>query len=184
MRPSRHNPASGPSGHQVFEILVREHADMLTAFLRSLVRRQAVVDDLFQETMLVAWRRLADYDTDRPFGPWLRGIAVRLVLKHRQRSYRDFLNCEPAVLEALERRTHALDRLAGDSFRDRAGRLRRCLEKLPQRLRDVVELGYGHGLLLAQIADALDATEEAIKKRMQRARQMLHECLQARGGTA
>ena len=30
--------------------------------------------DLFQETMVVAWRRLDDFDHTRPFGPWLRGL--------------------------------------------------------------------------------------------------------------
>ena len=39
-----------PSAKQVFEILVREHADMLTAFLRSLLLRTSSVDDVFQET--------------------------------------------------------------------------------------------------------------------------------------
>ena len=48
---------------------------MLTVFLRSRVNDEAAVDDLFQETMLVAWKRLDECDLSRPFGPWLRGIA-------------------------------------------------------------------------------------------------------------
>ena len=63
-----------------FEILVRENTRMLTVFLRSRVKDEAAVDDLFQETMLVAWKRLDDCDLSRPFGPWLRGIAHRLVI--------------------------------------------------------------------------------------------------------
>ena len=55
-----------------FEILVRENSRMLTVFLSTRIREQAVIDDLFQETMLVAWKRLPDYDLDRPFVPWLR----------------------------------------------------------------------------------------------------------------
>jgi len=47
---------------------------MLTVFLRSRVNDEAAVDDLFQETMLVAWKRLDDCDLSRPFGPWLRGL--------------------------------------------------------------------------------------------------------------
>ena len=42
----------------VFEILVRENEAMLMTYLRAAVRNQAVVEDLFQETMLVAWRKL------------------------------------------------------------------------------------------------------------------------------
>ena len=36
---------------------------MLPGYRRSLLRSDAV-DDLFQETMLTAWRRLPDYDQD------------------------------------------------------------------------------------------------------------------------
>ncbi|MCA9286606.1 MAG: sigma-70 family RNA polymerase sigma factor [Phycisphaerales bacterium] len=165
------------SAQEVFEILVREHADMLTAFLRSLVYDSAAVDDLFQETMLTAWRRLPDYDRERPFGPWLRGIASNMVLQHRRRSRTKLLSCEPAVLEALDRRFGTLELVPADSFRARAERLRTCMERLPQKLREVVELGYARGLLLREIGIALQATEEAVKKRIQRARDMLLRCL-------
>ncbi len=54
-------PDSSPvQAETVFEILVRENADMLVTYLRAMVWNAAAVDDLFQETMLVAWRRLGD----------------------------------------------------------------------------------------------------------------------------
>lgn len=171
-----------PSAKQVFEILVREHADMLTAFLRSLLLRTSSVDDVFQETMLVAWRRLDDYDRSRPFGPWLRGIAANLVLEHRRKNARAALACDPGVLEGLDRRFESLARAPGDSFRDRVERLRICMGRLPERLREVVELVYSRGLLLREVAESLGAEEEAVKKRVQRARLALEQCLQAVGG--
>jgi RNA polymerase sigma-70 factor (ECF subfamily) len=170
---------NGHTGREVFEILVREHADMLTAYLRSLVRPPHVVDELFQDTMVTAWRRLDDYDRERPFGPWLRGIAARLVLQHRRKSARDVLHCDPGVLEALERRYASVSGLPGDTFRDRAGRLLDCLTRLPAKLRNVIELAYARDCTLRHIARALEASEEAIKKRVQRARQLLAECLQS-----
>ena len=67
---------------RAFEILVRENSRMLLVYLRSLVRDEAAIDDLFQETMMVAWRRLDQCDLGRPFGPWVRGITSRIVLAH------------------------------------------------------------------------------------------------------
>ena len=49
--------------------------------------------------MLTAWRRLGDYDHTRPFGPWLRGIATRLVLRHRDRRFEDVSSHAGAVFE-------------------------------------------------------------------------------------
>jgi len=77
-----------PDPAVLFEILVREHADMLASFLRSAVADAAAVDDLFQETFLVVWKNLDRYDRGRPFAPWVRGIASRLVMAERRRSYR------------------------------------------------------------------------------------------------
>ncbi|MHC5066215.1 MAG: RNA polymerase sigma factor [Planctomycetota bacterium] len=165
-----------PSGRQVFEILAREHADMLVSYLRSLVRGEETVDDLFQETMLTAWRRLDDYDRERPFAPWLRGIASRLVLRQRDQSARDLLTCDLQVLEALEDRHQALARKS-DSFRDSVDRLLNCLRRLPDKLRSVIELAYQSGLGFKQVAKELDCSEEAAKKRAQRGRQLLADCL-------
>lgn len=169
------------SAEEIFEILAGENASMLTAYLRSVVWRSDVVEDLFQETMIVAWRRLDDFDRTRPFGPWLRGIATRLVLEHRRRSARDLLNCDPAVLEALEKRFTKVAQLRGDGFRERIDHLRECMELLPERMREVIDLGYGRGMLLREISVAVDASTEAIKKRIQRARQALVECLEQSG---
>jgi len=178
----RPDQGSGPDAHRVFSILVREHADMLTAFLRSVVTGNDAVEDLFQETMLVAWRRLEETDLSLPFGPWLRGIAGKLAQEHRRKAAdRGWLNCDPEVLLALEEEYREFERAPADSFRQRSDRLSRCLEKLPPLLRDVVGMAYTRGLALRSLAAAVDATEEAVKKRLQRARQLLAECLGASG---
>ena len=70
----------------VFEILIRENTDMLLAYLRSAVRDEHAIDDLYQEIFLTAWKRLEDYDRQRPFGPWLRGIASRVVLAYYRKT--------------------------------------------------------------------------------------------------
>jgi RNA polymerase sigma-70 factor (ECF subfamily) len=165
------------SGHEVFEILAREHADMLTAYLRSLVGNDPAVDDLFQQSMLVAWRRLGDYDRSRPFGPWLRGIAQRLVLEHRRRKAGRAVPMDPAVLAELDRRFDDLASGPGDTFRERAERVLNCLAKLPEAMRHSIEMVYARGLLIAAAAQALGSTEEAVKKRVQRGRQLLAQCL-------
>ncbi|MDX2147247.1 MAG: sigma-70 family RNA polymerase sigma factor [Planctomycetota bacterium] len=169
---------AAPTAKQVFEILVRENADMLTAFLRSLVRRGPSIDDLFQQTMLVAWRRLGEYDPTRPFGPWLRGIAARLVMEHHRRLGRGGVACEAEVLEALHTKFEGVRSLPGDSFRERVSRVSDCLEKLPEQFREALELAYVRGLLLREIAGAVQASEEAVKKRVQRGRLMLAACME------
>ena len=168
---------TGPSGRDVFEILAREHADMLTAYLRSLVWSPSSVDDIFQEAMLIAWRRLPDYDKTLPFGPWLRGIAQKLVLEQRRKDRAAATTVDPQVLAELDLRFDSLGRGTSDQFRGRAERLLGCLARLPAHMHDAVNMVYIRGMLMAAAANALDSTEEAVKKRIQRARQLLAECL-------
>lgn len=175
------SPRQQPSGRDVFEILVREHADMLIAYLRSLLGADPTVDDIFQQSMLVAWRRLSEYDRARPFGPWLRGISRTLVLEHHRRGRARATCTDPAVLAELDVRYDQVSAMPGDSFRERADRLNACMARLPEAMRNAIEMVYARGMMIAIAADALGASEEAVKKRVQRARILLAECLRSGG---
>lgn len=161
---------------QVFEILVRQHADMLTAYLRAVVREPAVADDLFQETMLVAWRRLDVYDPKRPFGAWLRGIAGRLVLAER-RTRAAVVFCDEVVLEQLDHRLGQVEARPGDTFEEKLDGLRKCQEELPDVYREIIGLRYRDGLSPAELVTRLNISWDAQKKRLQRARALLLDCL-------
>ncbi len=165
-------------GRVLFEILVREHADMLTAYLRSLIRDPGTIDDLFQETMLTAWRRIGDYDRSRPFGPWLRGIAARLVMSHRRKVGRVQLTGEVELLECLDTRFAQLERQAGDTFDEKLNGLRRCLDSLAPPDRVVIQGRYRDDIPVRDLAQILKISHEALKKRLQRLRARLIDCIQ------
>lgn len=173
-----HDPAD------LFEILVREHADMLETYLRSLVHPGTDLDDLFQETMLVAWRRLDDFDRNRSFGAWLRGIARVLVLERtRTHAFRPSTT-NPLVLDAIESRFASLLQTPGDTFTERAERLLDCIANLPDRMREAIHLVYGRGLSIVAAAGSVGDSKESFKKRVQRSRRLLAECLESKGGAA
>jgi len=161
----------------LFEILVREHADMLMAYIRSAVGHTALADDVFQETLLTAWQRLDAYDKQRPFGPWLRGIAARVALAQRRRGAREIPSCGEETLEYLSDRFADLERQSGDSFQDKLAILRDCVECLPELYRAPVHLHYADGIGMSELARRLGVAVEAVKKRLQRARSRLLECM-------
>ncbi len=65
-----------------FGRLVQAHQQPLRAFLRRLCGNHAEADDLAQDSFVFAWERIAAFDPQRPFRPWLFGIAWR---KYRER---------------------------------------------------------------------------------------------------
>ena len=154
---------------------------MLTVYLRSLVRDQAAIDDLFQETMIVAWRRLDECDLDRPFGPWLRGIASRLVLAHYRKQQSAPVLLHETVLQIVDRHFENIHLLAGDTWDEKVAALRDCVDALPTKQKNVINGRYFDGLPAGQVAERFELTLEACKKRIQRGRAMLTECLKRKG---
>ncbi len=171
------------TGREVFAILARENANHLLVHLRALVRDRTAVDDLFQETMLIAWRRLPEYDRSRPFGPWLRGIGTRLSLEWRRKSRR-LTPIDPAFAEAIEVAGSRFEQAEGLTFDERLASLRECLEHLSPDQDEIVRMVYREGRALRDVAQVQGLNEETIKKRLQRLRGALADCLLAKGAIA
>jgi RNA polymerase sigma-70 factor len=161
----------------VFEILVRENEAMLMTYLRAIVRNQSVIDDLFQETMLIAWQKLDEYDRARPFGPWLRGIAANLVMAHFRKAKNDIMVFEGETLEYLSQQLQHISERSGDTWDEKIAALKNCIEALPDHNRQAINLRYLEDNSVPQIAAASETTVETIKKRLQRARAQLLDCL-------
>ena len=170
-----------PDAQKLFETLVREHADMLTVYLTAALGNVVEVDDLFQETMIVAWRRLDDFDQTRPFGQWLRGIARKLLLAHFRKE-RQRLNTS-AVLDQIEVRLGQLGRQEGDTWQEKLRILKECVVALPKHYRDVVTLRYFQQQAIQQVSEALSISMAAAKKRLQRARAMVLNCMKSKLAT-
>lgn len=162
----------------LFEILARENADSLTAFLRASVYDEADADDLFQETMLIAWRKIGEYDRSRPFGAWLRGIGKRLVLVHYRKAAGDVALAGEQVLDCLDQRMAQVDRQRGDTLDEKIAALKDCIESLAPLYREPIELHYRQRRTTEWIAGHLATTRNAVQKQLQRARMQLAECLE------
>ena len=165
----------------LFEILVRENADSLAAFLRAAVQDQASADDLFQETMLVAWRKIGEYDRTRPFGAWLRGIARNLVLAHYRAATRQIAVADDEIVDRLDRRMAEVDRQPGDTLDEKVQALRDCIDRLEPLYQEPIELHYRQHRTTEWIAERLATTKDAVQKQLQRARARLAECLERKG---
>lgn len=161
----------------VFEILVRENQAMLMTYLRAVVRDQHVVEDLFQETMLVAWQKLDQYERDRSFGPWLRGIGAKLIMAHFRKAKSALMVVEGDALDYLSRQLQHISEHPGDTWEEKITALTYCVEALSDHYRQAIQLRYFEQVSVAQIAEKVKTSVETIQKRLQRARSKLLACL-------
>ena len=162
----------------LFEILVRENTEMLVAYIRAGVRDQYAVEDLYQETVLAAWKRLDDYDQDKPFGPWLRGIAGKLMLAHYRKTSRAAFPIDNQSLQWLDDRFDAIHLQRGDTFHDKLSALRECVDALPEAYERPIKMRYTEEKTLSEIESVLQLAKETVKKRLSRAKSRLADCLE------
>jgi len=170
-------PERGPaSATQAFDILAREHHRGLLVFARALSRNDATAADLVQDALVTAWRNLENFDSARDFGAWLRGIVRNKWREHLRRHQRE-VDVDDATLEAWENRLALWDagRQAGNPALFDA--LEDCLKRLPDTLGEAVNRYYYHDQPGDAIAAALGIDAAALRKRLQRAREALRNCL-------
>jgi RNA polymerase sigma-70 factor (ECF subfamily) len=156
---------------RAFETVYRRYYPRLTRFLRGMLRQPALVDEVLDDTMLVAWRKAHTWDAASQLSTWLFAIAYRQALKavRRDSPAREFED-EPVAPASAEPdgelEQHQLQR-----------RLATALGELTPEHRAVVELTYYQGYSCREIADIVGCPVATVKTRMFYARQRLRGLL-------
>ena len=157
---------------------MREHHRELLVFAGAVTRDRAAAQDIVQDAFVSAWRRFTDYDETREFGAWMRGI-VRNKLKDWFRARQRLpLGISPESLEFVELEIDIAAWQASKS--EGAGIFEivgECVERLPANFKAAVRRFYFEGLDSEQAATALEISSANLRKRLERARALLHECI-------
>ena len=164
-----------------FEAHVRLHHRRLLAYALALTRKLDAAEDLVQDALLIAHRDLAKFDSSRDFGAWVRGI-VRFKYLEWTRAHRSE-QLDEAVLDALEHQHRSWDRAADEGREDAATAVQDCLRKLAPHLGETLNLFYRAQESCTAIAARLGISEVVVRKRLQRAREGLADCIRRRLAT-
>lgn len=161
-----------------FSCLMREHHRELLVFAGAVTRDRAAAQDVVQDAFVSAWRRFADFDETRDFGSWMRGI-VRNKIKDWYRSrQRTPLGISPEGLELVELEIEIAawqnSQHGGVGIFELVGE---CVDRLPAHFKAAVKGFYFDGLDSEEAAMALEISSANLRKRLERARALLHECI-------
>ena len=165
-----------------FECLVREYESGLRAFVRSLGIYHDAVDDLTQETFLTAWRRMDDFEHDRDFGKWLRGIARNLTLNERRKSARRFRIMSDRLTDILESTTGQEESINESLMQIQLGIMKECLDKLPERMRTILLRRYTDKEQAKTLAVRVGISVVALRQVLCRVRKTVRDCMEEKQG--
>ena len=169
---------------KLFEALIQENAHSLRAFLHSVLRDGTLVDDLFQETMIVAWKTVDRFDQNRSFGKWIRGIARNLVLSQRRQAARQVLLHDDEIVSLIDNHCESIQLMSNDFLDQRLTRLQKCVEALPKTYKQAIKLRYQKEVRGLNLAELLETSWDNVKKRLQRGRKILFECMEGKWAEA
>lgn len=154
--------------------LYRGYHGRLCRFLSRLTRRQDLIEEVVNDCFWIAWQHAGDFRGDARVSTWLMGIAYRCGLKALRQKGDEPV--EDAVLSELDRGT---DPNEDRELRDLLGK---ALEHLTADQRVVVELVYGVGHSLAEVAAIVQCPIGTVKARLFHARVKLLNVLPALSG--
>lgn len=164
-----------PQRKAEFAEYLRLYQPRLYGYIHSLVRDLDDADDLFQQTTIVLWRKFDEFDRQRSFFSWACGVArleVASFLRSRSRHrlyFSDELNL--LLIEAQEEMTH-------DELEDRRDALARCVTKLRQRDRELLDECYSGASGVPEVAERHGRTPQSVHNSLRRIRRALYECIQ------
>ena len=162
------------SNYETFVRLLIEEESAVKAYVRRLVPTWHDVEEIVQQTSLIAWKKFDELDDINRFGGWLMTIARFESLKHRRSLARSPLVFSDKLAEQLADATGNI--VADDADRQQA--LERCLQKLDQAKRELILKVHQPGVTIRGYAQQNSRPEQAIYKLVHRLRQKLLTCVQ------
>lgn len=144
------------------EALVRAHYDDLFRFMRHLTRHQEAAEDLCQQALLQAVRKVNSYRSESSLKTWLHRIAFREYTGWRRKR---------RILRPLSRFEAYTD--PGYKQVEEAEALLSALHRLPDMHREVLLLFHVQDLSLEEIAVVTNTPVGTVKSRLHHARKRL-----------
>jgi RNA polymerase sigma-70 factor, ECF subfamily len=175
-----------------FDVFFNEYFPRLYRFVLPRVEyRIADTQDICQETLLRALRRLSSYRGEAALYSWVCQIAANQISDYWQRRRRDGAHIvfaeDDLSVQAVLATLQANEEGGPESLRyntDIARLVQATLDNLPGRFGDALEWKYLDGLSVADIAERLGVSIAAAQSVLQRARAAFREAFTAIGEVA
>lgn len=154
-----------------------ENRHKIYAFIAKQLVDPTDVEDVFQKTSLVLWQKDKAFDPIKgSFFSWACGIAHNEVRNFLTVKRRDRLCFDSDLMDLLSEEAKEEEELS----EARLAALRSCVSKLSDRHQNMLLHCYSDTASIADIADNLGCSREALYKLLARLREKLFDCIRVR----
>ena len=167
--------------HQLFTSFIRQYQATLRSYIRGLGVYSHAVDDIAQESFIVAYKELEKFDQSLDFGHWLKGIARNLVRNEIRKNARQkrIMN-EKLTLFLIESFELNYEGTVGEHHEIDA--LKECIHSLPMKSKELINYKYHKDHDSQEMSKVLGMSATAIRLSLMRIRHKLKHCIDFRLG--
>ena len=158
-----------------FAILVEKYEKEIFEYCYFLLNDREEAFDMTQETFLKAYTNIKTLRREEDFKFWIRRIARNSCFKRIKK-----IRKEKDIIKTQKEDTISLDSYV--IKKEREEKVKRALNKLPEKMREIIILRDIEGLAYKEIKEILNIPMSLVKVRLFRARNLLKKILEEEDG--
>jgi RNA polymerase sigma factor (sigma-70 family) len=162
-----------------FGEIVERYKGLVSAICYNATGDLALSEDAAQEAFVSAWTNLAALRDRAKLRPWLSTIARNAALAARKKTGRDIVASADSIEAAAERPAETPSAAERTITKEEETTLWRALEGIPETYREPLVLYHRQAKSIAEVATALEISENAARQRLLRGRRLLRKELAA-----
>ncbi|MEX2477573.1 MAG: RNA polymerase sigma factor [Gracilimonas sp.] len=166
---------------QRYSELIQNHAPMVFHVVRKFIKDESEIEELAQQIFVKAYEKLDKFDGRSKFSSWLYVISMnhcRDYVKNIRRQNKNFSQMENYELEHTLSHNDTPDEQAEENEMNAI--LSEALATVTPDYAEAFLLKYRDGLSYKEMEDMLDASVNALKQRVHRARLELKEFINSK----
>jgi len=156
-----------------YEVLVIRYQKSVIASAITITKNHFMAEDAAQDAFVTAWMKLNTLQEPKKYGSWVCRIAKNCAFNMISR-YRSFLPLD--VVDNLNITDGGSENPAElYALTEERNEVNKSIERLPEKVRQIIELHYFDGLSIAEIADRMRISEGTVKRQLHDGRKRIRK---------
>lgn len=174
--PNPQSETNDDDATDAFVTLLMEHRHRIHAFISKQLIHPADVEDVFQKTSVVLWKKMRQFDPDGSFFHWACGIAFHEVLNFLKTQRRSKLHFDSELVHLLAEEAAQEEQLTVS----RLAALHHCMTSLSDRQQQILRRCYMGNESITDVAKGWGRQRTALYKQLARLKKKLLDCIRQR----
>lgn len=174
--PTQSTEASNDDVTDEFVARLMAHRHCLFAFIAKQLVNPADVEEVFQKTSIVLWKKMAEFDPAGSFFHWACGVAFNEVRNFLTVQRRSRLRFDLDLIALLAEEAQQEDKICDA----RLTALQGCIQQFSEQQQSILRRCYEGPESITDVAAALGRERTALYKQLARLKEKLLDCIRLR----